>query len=345
MTDTITPELTADEYRTTAKVLRTHGGRELGRRAAVVQWCEQEAARLEAESARDEEDRDFARHWWRMYVDGYCTIRPERRDRFCPWDEIEPSAIRVGHLTAARSLRETAEWLIAEAVHQELTHLAADGRLLPEGGTVLEREYDDHRDADGNRWTTTPGAECPMRSGECVMCVPASAGGAFDTLADRIREQAATAARPSQAAELESLADEVERLRRGAQTIGDSLARWQDAAVAATNSRALIDADGDGEWDVVFERLAALGDGVTPPAVSVPDSGPDGTPEKPWPTWQDVPEGVRVRTLGGFVKADFAKRDGRVVHYDRPSDTECCVGDFVASEMVAPFARVDGDKA
>jgi hypothetical protein len=80
----------------------------------------------------------------------------------------------------------------------------------------------------------------------------------FDTLADRIREEAALAGRPGQMQRLESIADEVERLRRGGKTLGEALDFWMRLAVEATGSQDCIAEDGDGDWAVVAERLAEL---------------------------------------------------------------------------------------
>ncbi|MBM4570336.1 DUF3310 domain-containing protein [Rhodococcus hoagii] len=51
-------------------------------------------------------------------------------------------------------------------------------------------------------------------------------------------------------------------------------------------------------WD---ERMQVWELRQYPPAEPVPDSGPDGTPEKPWPTWQDVPEGSCIGALIGMA--------------------------------------------
>lgn len=81
----------------------------------------------------------------------------------------------------------------------------------------------------------------------------------------------------------------------------------------------------------------------TPPAVSVPDSGPDGTPEKPWPTWQDVPEGVKYRSAGMRREFYFENRGGERFLVDASIDHR---GLSRESDLLrAPFVRVDGDKA
>ncbi|NKR90511.1 hypothetical protein GS483_00005 [Rhodococcus hoagii] len=62
MTDTITPEPTADDYRAAEKVLRAaRFGGFRGGYDDEADWCKEEAARLEAESARDEEANGWRR--------------------------------------------------------------------------------------------------------------------------------------------------------------------------------------------------------------------------------------------------------------------------------------------
>jgi hypothetical protein len=79
-----------------------------------------------------------------------------------------------------------------------------------------------------------------------------------DNLATRIRSEAAIADRPGQMERLEQIAAEVERLQRGARELGKSLVFWLDLAVKATGSEDCIEDDGDGDYDVVAERLAAM---------------------------------------------------------------------------------------
>ncbi|WP_139811887.1 hypothetical protein [Prescottella equi] len=83
---------------------------------------------------------------------------------------------------------------------------------------------------------------------------------------------------------------------------------------------------------------------IDPPAVSVPDSGPDGTPEKPWPTWRDVPEGVGYQSTDG--RYSFVNRNG--LRYPAgPAGESKFRSSFsdVVMATIAPFVRVDGDKA
>jgi hypothetical protein len=55
-----------------------------------------------------------------------------------------------------------------------------------------------------------------------------------------------------------ALLDELERTKRGAQTLGRIIERHGRAIVEATGAHDLINEDGDGDWEVVFERLAEL---------------------------------------------------------------------------------------
>ncbi|MBM4686232.1 hypothetical protein GS532_21090 [Rhodococcus hoagii] len=96
--------------------------------------------------------------------------------------------------------------------------------------------------------------------------------------------------------------------------------------------------------DIDCPPYASLDALFTPPAVSVPDSGPDGTPEKPWPTWQDVPEGVKYRSSDG--RYCFVNRNGSRFPAARASEStiRSSFSDVVMGTL-APFVRVDGDKA
>ncbi|NKW34831.1 hypothetical protein GS942_23360 [Rhodococcus hoagii] len=86
------------------------------------------------------------------------------------------------------------------------------------------------------------------------------------------------------------------------------------------------------------ERLDA------PPAASVPDGGPDGTPEKPWPTWQEVPEGVKYRSADGCYC--FVNRNGSRFPAGSAGESKfrSSFSDVVMGTL-APFVRVDGDQA
>ncbi|OQQ23344.1 hypothetical protein A6411_23835 [Prescottella equi] len=77
-----------------------------------------------------------------------------------------------------------------------------------------------------------------------------------------------------------------------------------------------------------------------------PDSGPDGTPEKPWPTWQEAPDGVVYRGThrdGSATQSRWMNRGGEcwVVKGRAATHPES----YRLVNSVAPFVRVDGDKA
>ncbi|WP_275792653.1 hypothetical protein [Prescottella equi] len=110
-------------------------------------------------------------------------------------------------------------------------------------------------------------------------------------------------------------------------------------AEQVAEARELLDA-----VDLDAEEFHLLRAAFTPPAVSVPDSGPDGTPEKPWPTWQDVPEGVKYRSSDGCYC--FVNRNGSRFPAARASEStiRSSFSDVVMGTL-APFVRVDGDKA
>lgn len=55
------------------------------------------------------------------------------------------------------------------------------------------------------------------------------------------------------------LLDKLEKLQRGGKALGDIVRRLQDAALDATGLHHLIGADGDGDWQAVWENVADLG--------------------------------------------------------------------------------------
>lgn len=71
---------------------------------------------------------------------------------------------------------------------------------------------------------------------------------------------------------------------------------------------------------------------------------PDGTPEKPWPTWQDVPEGIVYRRLAAPTGGSWINRGG--IRYWSDTVRESTADDR-AMDRLAPFVRVerepDGD--
>ncbi|NKV28176.1 hypothetical protein GS921_00375 [Rhodococcus hoagii] len=218
MTDTITPAS-----------LRAHAGHFAGRWPLVCEALNDEAARLEAESAHENHLLELAKEFWCGMGGEYDDPDPEYVAQ--AWEDMTPEWKR----RYANGVRAV---------------LAADGRLLPEGGTaVVLADAWDRGWNDCSHW-------------------------------------------------------------------------WHDGEVRGEEP-------GNPYLD-------------TPPAVSVPDSGPDGTPEKPWPTWQDVPEGVNYHSA-------YSLGPAYVNHHDEPfvilGGIATRVAQWCAMESAAPFVRVDGDKA
>ncbi|NKR52956.1 hypothetical protein GS481_02355 [Rhodococcus hoagii] len=235
-------EITADEYRTAGKALRS-----LNCTWAALK-CEQQAARLEAESARDEEAERLAQALFSGTAGHFVTAST--------WDAASDHS-RNAFRAAARAA---------------LDFLAADGRLLPEGGTAgmsrMQAEFARasarmERLPDEYRPVITPPAVSVPDSGRCT----------------------------------------------GA---GDCEASPHEHGCFADTG----DCDDPGDH---------------------PDSGPDGTPEKPWERLGDIPDGVdevvdcrsiRWRRIGSWWTF---REDGK------PS--------LFHGDDLAPFVRVDGDKA
>lgn len=280
MTDTFTP--TAEAYETASRVARfdDHPGL-----ADAWQEC---ADRVRAAESRERGDRALA---------ALICI------------EAGASPARYGHddcyLGAARLIRETAEWLIAEAVHLEQSRLAADGRLLPEDGT-------DDEDGDGEQDDTEWREE----------------------ITRKWRDASEAARRSEHHFPADCLAEAVEMLNRGALT---------PPAVSAPATVAQDEkvADDKGPKLCTFCLLPPGHDGphVVKRPAPTPDSGPDGTPEKPWPTWQDVPEGVEYAGIGDGGRLAYVNRGG--VRY-RVDDGLTSVANDLSMAAIAPFVRVDG---
>ncbi|NKZ63019.1 hypothetical protein GTG23_00320 [Rhodococcus hoagii] len=146
--------------------------------------------------------------------------------------------------------------------------------------------------------------------------------------------------------------------RRAQRRVYPTLAKWGSLDAETQENytrpmRAVLDrlaADGrllpEGGTDLLpCDRCNGSG---SEPAVSVPDSGPDGTPEKPWPTWQDVPEGVRYTDQADPNAVDgwWVNRGGQRFSVNRRDGHEFASA-LSDSKMqrLAPFVRVDGDKA
>lgn len=79
-----------------------------------------------------------------------------------------------------------------------------------------------------------------------------------ERLADRIRSEAEVADRPGQMARLEAIADEVERLQRGAHTLGHTIEQQGRMILDITGLHHFIGADGDGDWGAVWENAYEL---------------------------------------------------------------------------------------
>lgn len=80
----------------------------------------------------------------------------------------------------------------------------------------------------------------------------------YDQFAEDI-EYAAPVIERILAEHTQALEADVERLKRGGKTLGKSLDYWMRLAQQVTGSDDVIQDDGDGDWGVVAERLAALG--------------------------------------------------------------------------------------
>ncbi|WP_317453214.1 hypothetical protein, partial [Prescottella equi] len=172
-----------------------------------------------------------------------------------------------------------------------LAFLAADGRLLPEGGTGAAQER-------------------LLRNPETIARVQK---------AQAERDQAVRVEVTPPAV---SVPDSGEAGTRAAPAHNP----WDFACVrhiAGEPTR-------DGEWCVTCR-----------PAAYIPDSGPDGTPEKPWPTWQEVPEGVKYRSADGCYC--FVNRNGSRFPAGSAGESKfrSSFSDVVMGTL-APFVRVGG---
>lgn len=268
MTDTITPA----SLREAAKVNAALGW------AEQAQICLAQADEMEAESARDEEAERLAK----VYHEAGCIAG---------WDELhqETRARRVGWMRAV------------------LDRLAADGRLLPEGGTGAAQE--------------------------------------------RLRRNPETIARVQKAQAERHLDVRVEVAPPAAPDVREIGWYRTMTPVFATEhfnfpiptAEKHVASDG-GKW--VFDgQLEQWELREYPPAEPVSDSGPDGTPEKPWPTWQDVPEGVKYSSARyTYLRPCVNLRGHRYFITDDGAQILSGVPDSEMAER-APFVRVDGDQA
>ncbi|WP_175271494.1 hypothetical protein [Prescottella equi] len=261
MSDTITPAS-----------LRAHAAHFAGRWHLVSEALIDEAARLEAESARDEEAERYAKVYRRAQRREYPTL--------AKWGSLDADT-QENYIRPMRAV---------------LGRLAADGRLLPEGGTVLTAE------------------------------------------------QVAEARELLDAVDLD--AEEFHLLR----------AAFTPPAEPVPDSEPEDPCGGTGTvecWNpgrLCTEKVCELCGPCRTCDPNAPilfaNSGPDGTPENPWPTWQDAPEGAVYRGThrdGSPTESRWMNRGG-----------ECWVVDGLAAthpesyrlvNSFAPFVRVDGDKA
>lgn len=120
----------------------------------------------------------------------------------------------------------------------------------------------------------------------------------YDTLADRIRSEAATTTRPGRMAALEAIADEVERLRQGAKTLGHIVEQQGRMALGASGMHHVIGEDGDGDWAVVWESLYDIRPRALDEAADLLADLADTFPEA---------ERASIITAGAFVVRSLAR--------------------------------------
>ncbi|ORL40192.1 hypothetical protein A6F59_16795 [Prescottella equi] len=304
MTDTITP---SQRYRVAAEVAR-----ERGLTVQIVADWEAEAARLEAEAARDEEAERYAK----VQYEGEIAYAALEGKRFGPWEEAS-NFQRAVTLAGIRAV---------------LDQLAADGRLLPEGGTEEAAQTCEDMCEDSHG-----GLVCTRLAGHPGRHV------AHNEEDQPLLSWPATP--PAVSLPLELPTEPGSRIRASVKRWG-SAREWADTDpyvdTFTLGERDIWHAENDclvvGAWNreyiTVLEVL---------PAVSVPDSGPDGTPEKPWPTWQDVPEGVRYVSSDGCYC--FVNRNGSRFPAGQAGESKFRSSfSDVVMDSLAPFVRADGDK-
>ncbi|MDH6282897.1 hypothetical protein [Prescottella agglutinans] len=273
----------------------------------------QEAARLEAESAHDEEAERYAK----VQNAAECAVFP---GAWIPFDETGPNH------------RKT----ILAGVRAVLDQLAADGRLLPEGEertvydeTTLLRVYDGLKDAGVSGKTAVNAVTQMQNQGILFRQSPVTPPAVSVPLelptepGSRIR---ASVKRWGSALEWAATDPYVDTFTLG----GRCWEAENDSLVVGTWNR---------EYITVLEVL---------PAVSVPDSGPDGTPEKPWETAAEVPAGVKYvsrdsHCYGGFAWINEAGKQRWLELGTGSSWPTLTVTDLEWADL-APFVRVDGDK-
>jgi len=82
----------------------------------------------------------------------------------------------------------------------------------------------------------------------------------IDQTADRLREKCQFAYGKIKVSPVDLLdvLDELRTTQRAARTLGRTLDRWGNAIIEATGSQDLVDETGDGDWELIEERLAQL---------------------------------------------------------------------------------------
>ncbi|ORL01811.1 hypothetical protein A6F55_19150 [Prescottella equi] len=303
MTDTITPAS-----------LRAHAvwmERFLHDSKRHAEYLRYSAARLEAESARDQ------------YVDQLAEV------------------YRVAFKAAAGdSYIADGSWTAA-GVRAVLDRLAADGRLLPEGGTVLTAEQSD----DVRQYLRSHDLAVGMRLRTIFDPIePSDCGCGKSEACDRVLCPLIDTP-PAVSVPLELPTEPGSRIRASVKRWG-SAREWADTDpyvdTFTLGERDIWHAENDclvvGAWNreyiTVLEVL---------PAASAPDSGPDGTPEKPWKRWQDVPEGVVYRSEKWPNGRWVNRPDGRYLKQLGGAEIPSIASEKSLRES-APFVRVDGDK-
>ncbi|MDH6279505.1 hypothetical protein [Prescottella agglutinans] len=283
MTDTITPEgITAEEYRTAAKVFDArHGCPTL-----LSGMWRAEADRLEAESARDEY-----------------------------WLSVAMEVAKVWHEDGWDICGKTERRRLLEAVSVVEARLAADGRLLPEGGELTEAVKKSLTDALDTVLSacgvpTPPAVSVP--DAETPAAVLDARCMAVDT------EEFIVCARING--------------HPGSHFSGGSHYWWDapDSGPDGTPEECLNDNHAPGCECGDSHFLAA-------------SSTLDGTPEKPWETWRQVPEGVKYQDKHGFRYVN--QRGIRYAMAANGGVGHPSAFDLIEMRELAPFVRVDGDKA
>ncbi|MGW2095758.1 hypothetical protein [Promicromonospora sukumoe] len=316
-------EFTAEEYRTAAKVLRTswnQGGFPYSAENAG-EYCAEEAARLEAESARDEEAERLARVYWEQYTAGDTERDRYRFDRLC--DDTQ-RVVKAGIRAVLEKVQMDAEWLIAEAVWEtriaygewptEPVESAREGEVekLAEDLAFAYCIGFGH-DADEFKWNT--------------------GGRGHDAWMAVARQVLVLAADGLLLPEGGTVLDEFEL--DGIRELVDAATGFKDLEMYLASVKGMLDGIEDAR------RLR-----TTPPAVSVPGSGPDGTPEKPWPTWDAVPNDTPFwsRDQRETNSWWWIKRGGELRQADSCGET-IHLGPTSFMNHFAPLVRVDGDQA